>query len=504
MQYDSPISSESFQTTLTGTNFSSATAAAISTLLSLETAATVNLASWDGVSAPLTPTGQTAAAEVVTGTVAGRTGDTVTLAIPDSLASAKAFVLDSNANLNVTFNPVAAAPVAPVAPAEEVSTFSAFSIAAAAVAADPATAVEFLVKTGNGDDIITVTGDQNTYIDAGFGNDVITTGNGNNTVVAGLGNNVITTGTGNDTIVLSGVNHSDVVNTGAGYDVVQLEGSSANYSFVTGNNFNVTLNGAQGLGQTAAITNAEFLSFTDTAGVISTVALAHNEAEAAALRLYDGILGRDADVAGAKQWTTQVNEGTSLNTIAQNFLNSGEYTDGDNTAFIDTLYGALLGRNIGEDSAGAQNWLSVLASGGSLVDVVTGIATSQEAIAKDSGNGEFVQALYTAALGRDAGEDGLSAWVGQLVNGASRAEVAAGILGSSEAAEKSTDNFLNDLYVKALGRTEDQAAADVAGKAGWVEALANGATQADVAIGIIGSQEAIAHIDNVVVLHGAV
>ncbi|MBD8621585.1 DUF4214 domain-containing protein [Pseudomonas sp. CFBP 13727] len=501
MQYDSPISSESFQTTLTGTNFSSATAAAISTLLSLETAATVNLASWDGVSTPLTPTGQTAAAEVVTGTIAGRTGDTVTLAIPESLASAKAFVLDSNANLNVTFNPAA---VAPVAPAEEVSTFSAFNIAAAAVAADATTAVEFLVKTGNGDDIITVNGDQNSYIDGGFGNDIITTGNGNNTVVAGLGNNVITTGTGNDTIILSGVNHSDVVNTGAGYDVVQLDGSSANYSFVVGNNFNVTLNGTQDLGQTAAITNAEFLSFTDSAGVISTVALAHNEAEAAALRLYDGILGRDADAGGAKQWTTEVNAGTSLSTIAQNFLSSAEYTNGDNTAFIDTLYGALLGRSVSDDATGAQNWLSVLASGGSLVEVVTGIATSQEAIVNDSRNGDYVQALYTAALGRDAGEDGLSVWVGQLVNGASRAEVAAGILGSSEAAEKSTDNFLNDLYVKALGRTEDQAAADVAGKAGWVEALANGATQADVAIGIIGSQEAIAHIDNVVVLHGAV
>jgi len=500
LQYDSPISAQSFQTSLDNAKFSEATAAAISTLLSLDTAANVNLASWDGVSAPLTPTGQTAAPEVVTGTVAGRTGDTANLDIPASLASAKAFVLDSDANLNVTFNPVAAA----AAPAEDATAANAFSIAAAAVAADPSTAIEFLVKTGNGDDIITVTGDQNTYIDAGFGNDVITTGNGNNTVVAGLGNNIITTGTGNDTIILSGVNHSDVVNTGAGYDVVQLDGSSDNYSFVVGNNYNVTLNGTQGLGQTAAITNAEFLIFTDGEGVSSTVALAHNEAEAAALRLYDGILGRDADVGGAKQWTTQINEGTSLSTIAQNFLNSAEYTDGDNTAFIDTLYGALLGRSVGEDTAGAQNWLGVLAKGGSLVDVVTGIATSQEAIAKDSTNGAFVQALYSAALDREADTDGLSSWIGQLVNGASRAEVAAGILGSSEAAEKSTDNFLNDLYVKALGRTEDQAAADVAGKAGWAEALANGASHADVAIGIIGSQEAIAHIDNVVVLHGAV
>ncbi|MEB2869664.1 DUF4214 domain-containing protein [Pseudomonas rhizosphaerae] len=495
MQYDSPISSESFQASLTGSNFSSATAAAISTLLSLDTAATVNLASWDGVSAPLTPTGQTAAAEVVTGTIAGRTGDTVTLAIPDSLASAKAFVLDSNANLNVTFNPVAAAPAAQ---ADEVSTFSAFSIAAAAVAADPATAAEFLVKTGNGDDIITVTGNQNTYIDGGFGNDVITaTGSGNNTVVAGLGNNVITTGTGNDTIVLSGVNHSDVVNTGAGYDVVQLDGSSANYSFVAGNNFDVTLNGTQGLGQTAAITNAEFLSFTDSAGVISTVALAHNEAEAAALRLYQGVLGRDADLEGAKTFTGLVAAGTSLTNIANDFINSAEFGGARTDDYINTLYTTLLNRPA--DEAGSDNWVSVLANGGSLADVAAGIAGSAEAQAFDQSNKTFVSELYSDILGREADEAGLQDWVSQLFNGTSRGEVAANIVGSAEGVAKVNGDFIDSLYSNALDRT-----ADADGKANWLAVLADGGTQADVAIGIVGSQEAIAHIDNVVVLHGAV
>jgi hypothetical protein len=491
MQYDSAISKAEFQSFLTDTNLSTSTTAAISTLLNLETADTVNLASWDGVNAPEVPTGQTAPADVVTGEIAGQAGDLVTLDIPESLSTAKAFILGSDASLNVTFD-------APVAAA-------AFALAAnATAAADASTGIEFLVSTGAGNDVINVKGDQNSYIDVGDGNDTVITGNGNNTVVAGAGNNNIATGSGNDTIILSGVNHTDVVNTGAGYDVVQLDGVRTDYDFTTGNSYNVQLTAPTGAGQTAAITDAEFLTFVDADDNISTVALAHNETEAAALRLFEGVLGRDADATGAQSYTAQVNAGVSLTEVASAFLNSAEYSAAANTSFVSGLYSDLLGRDVGEDTAGLQSWLSVLANGGSKVDVVAGIATSQEAISQDTSNGTYVESLYDLALGRDSDEAGLNSWVTQLVNGASRAEVAAGILGSSEAAAKSTDDFITNLYVNALGRTEAQADADVAGKAGWVEALANGATQADVAVGIVGSQEAIAHIDNVVVLHGAV
>jgi hypothetical protein len=102
-------------------------------------------------------------------------------------------------------------------------------------------------------------------------------------------------------------------------------------------------------------------------------------------------------------------------------------------------------------------------------------------------------------LGRAADDAGLDAWVSQLFNGTSRGEVAAGIVGSSEATAKTDGAFIDALYQTATGR-----AADDAGKAGWTEVLANGGTHADVAIGIVGSAEAIAHNDNVVVLHGAV
>ncbi|RMU12645.1 Hemolysin-type calcium-binding region, partial [Pseudomonas savastanoi pv. glycinea] len=154
MQYDAPVTATEFSSFLTATSLTDSTTAAISTLLALDSASTVNLASWDGVNRLEVPTGQTATTDVITGTIAGARGDLVTL--------------------NVTAE-VAAADVS--------------SLARVAVSADASATTQFLLTTGLGDDVIIVNGDQNNYIDAGAGNDPIITGNGNNTVIAGLGNN---------------------------------------------------------------------------------------------------------------------------------------------------------------------------------------------------------------------------------------------------------------------------------------------------------------------------
>ncbi|MEN5031816.1 DUF4214 domain-containing protein [Pseudomonas sp. Ps21-P2] len=476
MQYDSPVSAANIQAFLDAPAFSDTTAATISSLLSLDTAQTVNVGTWDGVNAPQVPAGQTA--DVVVANIAGAQGDLVVLDVPASLSSAKAFVFQSDANLSVTIDAPAVAETA--------------SLARAFVAAD--TTIALAVTTGNGDDIINVKGDQNTYIDGGNGNDTITTGNGNNTVVAGAGNNTITTGTGNDTIILSGIAHADIVNAGGGYDVVQLDGSSADYTVTAGNSNNVTLTSAAvGVGQTAAITDAEFLSFADG----STIALASSDAEASALRLYEGILGRDADLGGTQHFINQVDAGTSLTDIANQFLNSAEFGGVATEAQINNLYTTLLGR--GADAGGSDSWEALIANGGSLADVAAGIAGSTEAQALDQSNGTFVRDLYTNVLGRAVDDGGLDNWVSQLFNGTSRGDVAAAIVGSAEATAKVDSNFIDSLYQTATGR-----AADEGGKATWTEVLANGGTHADVAIGIVGSAEAIAHNDNVVVLHGAV
>jgi hypothetical protein len=479
MQYDSPITSASFQSFLDTASVSQDTAAAISALLNLDTAETVNYAAWDGVTAPVTPTGQTADADVVVATIAGAATDLVNVDLPDSLASAKAYIFDTNASLNVTID----APVAAEA-----------SLARVAVAAAPTTDFGLVVSSGAGNDVITVKGDQNTFVDGGNGNDTIVTGNGNNTVLVGEGNNNVTTGTGNDTIVLDGVaGNTNIVNAGAGYDVVQLTGSAADYTYAAGNHNNVTLTGDQ----TAVISDAEFLTFTDG----STVALAHSDAEAAALRLYEGLLGRDAELEGAKYFSAQVEAGTSLTDITNQFLTSSEFSTKEAATHVNDLYLSLLGRDTTGD-AGANDWAGAVANGSaSLSDVAAAIAVSAEAQTVDASNGTFIHDLYTNVLGRDGATNSAdeSQWVSALFNGASRADVAASITSSTEATAHTDSQFLDTLYQNALGRT-----ADDAGKSDWATALANGATHADVAIAIVGSAEAVAHNDNVVVLHGAV
>ena len=481
MQYDSPQSSSALQDTLTAdsANLSDSTIAAINSLLNLDNVETVNIAGIEGAAVALPTSGQ---ADIVLGEVEGAKGDQVVvdLAAAES-AGVSAYVLQSDANLVVDLQGQAAA-------AGDVQT-----LAAAVAPAVDTSGIQLVVATGNGDDVITVKGDQNTLIDGGDGNDTIVTGNGNNVVIAGNGNNNITTGSGDDTIILSGSDHADIVNAGAGYDVVQLDGTRDDYELTVGNNFNVNLTG----NQTAAIKDAEFLKFVDADGAEKSIALAHNDAEALALRRYEGILGRDADVNGAKSFVEAVNNGTSLTDIANAFLNSQEFAGANNAADINDLYNTLLGRDA--DQGGADAWAALLANGGTLADVAGAIAVSEEAQDRDQSNGDFVRDLYTAALGRDADEAGLDAWVSQLFNGTSRADVAKGIVGSEEAANKANGDFIDSLYQSALGRD-----ADDAGKAAWAAQLEAGASQADVALGIVGSAEAADHIDNVVVLHGQV
>ncbi|MBA5708249.1 DUF4214 domain-containing protein [Pseudomonas fulva] len=481
MQYDSPQSSSALQDTLTAdsANLSDSTIAAINSLLNLDNVENVNIAGIEGNAVQLPTSGQ---ADIVVGEVEGEQGDQVVVDLAAAeAAGVSAYVLQSDANLVVDLQGQAAA-------AGDVQT-----LAAAVAPAVDTSGIQLVVATGNGDDVITVKGDQNTLIDGGDGNDTIVTGNGNNVVIAGNGNNNITTGSGDDTIILSGSDHADIVNAGAGYDVVQLDGTRDDYELTVGNNFNVNLTG----NQTAAIKDAEFLKFVDADGAEQSIALAHNDAEALALRMYEGILGRDADVNGAKSFVEAVNNGTSLTDIANAFLNSQEFAGANNAADINDLYNTLLGRDA--DQGGADAWAALLANGGTLADVAGAIAVSEEAQDRDQSNGDFVRDLYTAALGRDADEAGLDAWVSQLFNGTSRADVAKGIVGSEEAANKANGDFIDSLYQSALGRD-----ADDAGKAAWAAQLEAGASQADVALGIVGSAEAADHIDNVVVLHGQV
>ncbi len=464
MQYDNPFLAGDVKDALTAnTSISSTTTDAISQILDLDNAGAVVVGSWDGLGSVVAPTGSNA--QAIFADIAGAVGEDVTVDLnTEGLADAKAFVFASDANLTLDFT---APPVVGLFSAPVVDT------------------VERVIVSGNGNDTITV-GDGNTTVDTGAGNDTVTLGNGNNVVIANSGDNEITTGAGRDTFYTGTGN--DTIDAGAGYDVAHVAGSRADFAASVSDG-SLNLNGGDHAINTSSV---EFISFDNNESIV----VASTDEEAAALRLYNGLLGRDADAGGAEAWGTAAS-GTALTDIAQGFLGSSEFQNNMNSEFIQSVYSTLLGRNA--DAGGEEAWLNLLAHGASRAEVIAGITNSDEgqAASASADNTDYVKALYTSVLGREADDAGLDNWVAALTAGVDRATIAQGISSSAESTAKSASDFIDELYNNALGR-----AADAEGKAAWTNALEHGYTQADVAIGIVGSDEGIAHNGNVVVVHG--
>ncbi|QJC78451.1 DUF4214 domain-containing protein [Pseudomonas umsongensis] len=465
MQYDNPFLAGDVKDALTAnTSISATTADAISQILNLDNAETVAIGSWDGVGSVVAPTGSNA--QAIFADIAGATGTDVTVDLTtEGLADAKAFVFASDANLTLDFT---ASPVVNLLTADL-----------------PADDIDRVIVSGNGNDHITV-GDGNTTVDTGTGNDTVTLGNGDNVVIANSGDNLINTGSGRDTIYTGTGN--DTVDAGEGFDVAHVAGSRADFTAsVSGNSLN--LNGGD---HALSTSNVEFISFDNNESIV----VATTDEEASALRLYNGLLGRDAEQDGAETWSNAAT-GTALTEIAQGFLGSSEFQNNMNSDFIDSVYSTLLGRTA--DADGESTWLNLLAQGASRADVIAGITGSNEGqgAAPIADNTDYVKALYTSVLGRDADDAGLDTWVSALTAGADRASIAQGFTNSAESTAKSASDFIDELYNNALGRS-----AEAEGKAAWTAALENGYTQAEVAIGIVGSDEGVAHNDNVVVVHG--
>jgi hypothetical protein len=467
LQYDTPTSTAEFSSAINNNvAISAATAAAITTLLGLDTAASVNVAGWDGVTAPVT----SGAPDVLAITVDGAAGDEAKLVLPESVADAKVILIDSDADVSLTVGSEAS-PLARVAAASDL-----------------------IINGGNGNDTLTVLGATNVTLDGGAGNDTLVTGSGDDVVTLGTGNNTADTGAGNDTIV-TGQGH-DVVVAGSGFDTIQVLGNSTAFDVSTVGSL-LVLNGTGDSNISVTAQGAEFVSFADG----NTIAVASTEEQATALRLFEGVLGRDADQGGAESFSAAADGGISSTTLAQSVLSSAEYQNDLNDEFVANAFQSFLGRPV--DDSGEAAFLNLLANGGTRADVINGLVNSAEGQEVPLGNTAFVNELYESALGRGTDNDasGLANWVTALNNGLSRDDVADQIFGSVEAQQKTNLDFVNSIYENALGRAEGD---DLAGKASWTNALENGFTQADVAIGIVGSPEAQDHITNVVVVHGAV
>jgi ELWxxDGT repeat protein len=272
---------------------------------------------------------------------------------------------------------------------------------------------------------------------------------------------------------------------------ITLRGSSSQY-IVADNNGSVylqdTVAGRDGTQTLAGVTE---IVFTNGTGVFDRTGTAEDVA-----RLYGAALDRAPDVQGLEAWRSAIDSSTlSLTAVANAFAASPEFIQDygalSNADFVNRLYQNVLGRPA--DAAGAQGWTNALAAGMSRGTALLGFAESQEneantiSTAGDPNNAE-VYRLYEATLGRPPDSDGLASWSALLASGGSPPQVAQALVSSAEFLQDygklSPTDFVTALYRNTLHR-----APDTAGLQGWVGALTSGASEASVVIGFADSLE---------------
>ena len=336
LQYDAPSSRADFKAALAAdVTLSPATQQAIADILG--DSETVSVASFNGTSLS-----GPANVQAVVANIAGNVGEKVTVTLPaDAMASASAWVFNSNADLTVAFN-----------------------------------TVERVIASGNGSDTITVAGDKHTVLDGGNGNDTLQTSGGDDSVTGGAGDDSISTGAGNDTIVSGKGN--DTIDGGTGFDVVKIAGAVSDYEFSVVKDHVVAA--AKDGSVTVTVANAEIFSFDGGKNVMVTA----NETDASAMRIYQGLFDRSADVEGAKYWLNDMHNGTgTLKQVAESFLNSAEFQsrgEQTNDQFIEMLYNNALHRP--SDAAGKEYWVSELNASQDHAAVLIEIVGSAEAAVK--------------------------------------------------------------------------------------------------------------------------
>jgi hypothetical protein len=151
-----------------------------------------------------------------------------------------------------------------------------------------------------------------------------------------------------------------------------------------------------------------------------------------------------------------------------------------NQVFVATLYEALLDRPA--DAGGLNYWTGQMNSGATAAQVASGLLASSEY------RGRAVDQFYQTLLGRSADLGGLNSWLGSLQSGSSLDQVKAGILGSDEfftRAGGTPQGFLTTLYQDVLGRPLDSF-----GQSIWSAAAATSAGRLQIAQQVVGSPEA--------------
>lgn len=179
-----------------------------------------------------------------------------------------------------------------------------------------------------------------TKVFTGDGSDKLSGDSGDNAFLAGRGFNVVDGREGVDTVLY--------IDSRAGYSV----GYDADGVFMVG-----------AVDRSSSDTAVRVEKATFTEGTLYVQAASDTALGVASL--YQGLLFREADASGYRYWTINASAGASLSDISASFLSSPEYANGvaqlDNVAFVNGVYEQMLGRPA--DAAGAAYWNGQLDSG---------------------------------------------------------------------------------------------------------------------------------------------
>lgn len=220
--------------------------------------------------------------------------------------------------------------------------------------------------------------------------------------------------------------------------------------------------------------------------------------DAQIIRLYQAYFLREPDPSGFDFWRNSTLDGVSLPRISAAFEGSEEfqqrYGNLTNRQFVDLVYQNVLGR--APDAAGANYWTGLLNQGTTRGRVMLQFSESPEYITKtgtvmfqDSNQGAAAR-LYMASFQRPGSPDEIEFWRQQLLAGVSLTAVADQLSVDPEFVAiyggLSNDAYVVRLYQDLLGRNPN--ATETEGQLGL---LNGGASRGAVLTGFTESREFI-------------
>jgi len=170
------------------------------------------------------------------------------------------------------------------------------------------------------------------------------------------------------------------INGTSGIDTIAFNEVSSNFTVAISGS-QATLTDHVGTAGTDSLSNVERLQFSDS---MVGLDIGAGQTSGAVFRLYQAALNRTPDTVGLGYWIAQMDGGTTLNSIAQSFIGSTEFTNlygahPTDTAFVVDLYANVLHR--APDPGGQAYWLGQLANGEARSQVLAQFSESSENIA---------------------------------------------------------------------------------------------------------------------------